>query len=160
MCSAVLLWPDVTEQLCSGADAEKTAGIPLDIVKKGGKRGKDGVRQTLQLAQHSTASMGRYDDKRYGEPVKKIKGLKRKFSDNVGSATLSGEKKLMKSQLRIVTDKADKKARGVTNSLAAYEGILPDAPKDQFRAKKGKQSGVDTGKSKKTATGQKKTKTK
>lgn len=153
----MLCW-DVTAGC--GVDAEKTAGIPLDMVKKGGKRGKEGVRQALQLAQHSTASMGRYDDKRYGEPEKKIKGLKRKFSDNVGSATLSSEKKLMKSQLRIVADKTDKKARGVTNSLAAYEGILPDAPGDRFRAKKGKQSGSDTGKSKKTATGQKKTKTK
>lgn len=146
----------VIQLFCS--DAEKTAGIPIDVVQKGAKRGKEGVRQALQLAQHSTASMGRYDDKRYGEPEKKIQGKKRKFSDNVGSATLAGEKKLMKSQLRIVADKTDKKARGVTNSLAAYEGILPDAPSDSFRAKKGKQSGVDTGKSKKTATGQKKRK--
>jgi hypothetical protein len=44
----------------------------------------------------------------------------------------------MKEQLRIVADKIDKKARGVTNSLAAYEGILPDAPSDSFRKKKGK----------------------
>lgn len=114
-------------------DAEKTAGIPLDMVKKGGKRGKDGVRQALQLAQHSTASLGRYDEKRYGEPVKKIKGLKRKFNDNVGQSTLSSEKQTMKSQLRIVADKLDKKAKGVTNSLKAYEGILPDAPADQVR---------------------------
>lgn len=44
----------------------------------------------------------------------------------------------MKAQLRIVADKVDKKARGVTNSLAAYEGILPDAPTDAFRQRKGK----------------------
>lgn len=30
----------------------------------------------------------------------------------------------MKDQLRIVADKIDKKARGVTNSLAAYEGMF------------------------------------
>lgn len=44
----------------------------------------------------------------------------------------------MKAQLRIVQDKVDKKAKGVTNSLAAYEGILPDAPSNSFRQKKGK----------------------
>lgn len=44
----------------------------------------------------------------------------------------------MKAQMRIVTDKIDKKARGVTNSLSAYEGIIPDAPSDKFRQKKGK----------------------
>ena len=44
----------------------------------------------------------------------------------------------MKAQLRFVADKADKKARGVTNSLASYEGIIPDAPGDAFRQRKGK----------------------
>jgi hypothetical protein len=43
----------------------------------------------------------------------------------------------MKAQLRIVEDKISKKARGVTNSLAAYEGIIPDAPSDSFKKKKG-----------------------
>ena len=47
----------------------------------------------------------------------------------------------MKAQLRFVTDRADKKARGVTNSLAAYEGIIPDRPSDSFRQKKGKGKG-------------------
>lgn len=44
----------------------------------------------------------------------------------------------MKQQLRIVEDKIHKKAAGITNSLAPYEGILPDAPSDTFRQKKGK----------------------
>ena len=44
----------------------------------------------------------------------------------------------MKAQLRIVADKADKKAKGITNSLASYEGILPDAPAGAFKQKKGK----------------------
>lgn len=43
----------------------------------------------------------------------------------------------MKSQIRIVADKVAKKAKGVTNSLSAYEGILPDAPTDSFKQKKG-----------------------
>jgi hypothetical protein len=44
----------------------------------------------------------------------------------------------MKAQLRIVADKIDKKNRGVTNSLSAYEGIIPDAPSDSFKKRKGK----------------------
>ncbi len=44
----------------------------------------------------------------------------------------------MKQQLRIVEDKIYKKQAGITNSLAPYEGILPDAPSDSFRQKKGK----------------------
>lgn len=44
----------------------------------------------------------------------------------------------MKAQLRIVEDKVHKKKMNVTNSLAPYEGILPDAPSDAFKQKKGK----------------------
>ena len=44
----------------------------------------------------------------------------------------------MKQQLRIVEDKLQKKASGVTNSLKPYEGLLPDAPSDSFKQKKGK----------------------
>ena len=113
-------------------------GIPLGL-QSGGKalkRGKEGLKQVLQLAQHSTASMGRFDELRKGEPVLKMKGKKRSFQDNF--AGMDSEKETMKSQLRIVHDKVEKKARGVTNSLAAYEGILPDAPTDAFKQKKGK----------------------
>lgn len=73
---------------------------------------------------------------RKGEPERKLKGKKRSFRDNLMPS--STEKDLMKSQLRIVADKVDKKKRGVTNSLAAYEGIIPDAPSDSFKVKKGK----------------------
>ena len=47
-----------------------------------GKRGREGVKRALQLAQHATASMGRFDDARPGEPEKKMKGKKRSFRDN------------------------------------------------------------------------------
>ena len=80
--------------------------------------------------------MGRFDEARSGEPVRKMRGKKRSFRDNIDDA--SKDKGFMKEQLRIVADKIDKKKRGVTNSLAAYEGILPDAPSDSFRKKKGK----------------------
>lgn len=43
-----------------GSDVSSVPGIPLEIVKEKSKRGKEGLRKTLQLVQHSTASMGRY----------------------------------------------------------------------------------------------------
>jgi hypothetical protein len=78
----------------------------------------------------------RFDEMRQGEPGRKIAGKKRAFRDNNDAST--HDMGVMKDQLRIVADKIDKKARGVTNSLAAYEGIIPDAPTDSFRQKKGK----------------------
>jgi len=128
--------PLTSRSLVSSYDPELVPGIPLDLNDSKAKRGKSGVRSALQLVQHSTASMGRYDELRKGEPEKKFKGKKRVFRDN--SASVTAEKAVMKAQLRIVADKKDKKARGVTNSLAAYEGILPDAPTGAFKQKKGK----------------------
>lgn len=88
-------------------------------------------------------SFDRFDEMRSGEPARKIVGKKRSFRDNF----VSDEKASMKSQLRFVTDKKDKKARGVTNSLAAYEGILPDAPSNSFKKAKGR--GKNAGKDQK-----------
>lgn len=44
----------------------------------------------------------------------------------------------MKAQIRLIEDKVSKKAKGVTNSISAYEGILPDAPTLAFKKSKGK----------------------
>ena len=41
----------------------------------------------------------------------------------------------------------DKKKRGVTNSLAAYEGIIPDAPGDVFTQRKVRHCGSGSGSS-------------
>ena len=128
-----------------GFDPSKVPGIPLDLSSssassssssKSPKRGKEGVRRALQLVQHSTASMGRFDEMRPGEPARKMQGKKRTFRDNIND--MPTDQKFMKDQLRIVADKVDKKKRGVTNSLAAYEGIIPDAPTEQFVQRKGK----------------------
>ena len=54
----------------------------------------------------------------------------------------------MRAQLRIVADKVSKKEKGVTNSLAPYEGIIPDAPSDSFRKRKGKGKGMNSESSK------------
>lgn len=96
------------------------------------------MREALKLTQISTASMGRFDEMRKGEPAKKMKPVKRSFRDNVSNKDLASEKVSMKAQLRIVEDKVHKKKMNITNSLAPYEGILPDAPSDSFKQKKGK----------------------
>jgi hypothetical protein len=80
--------------------------------------------------------MCRYDEMRPDEPERKIRGKKRSFRDNFEST--EADKAAMKAQIRIVADKVDKKSKGITNSLAPYEGILPDAPTDSFKSRKGK----------------------
>ena len=79
-------------------DAAKIPGIPVDITEEtlGKKKGKAGVHSTLQLVQHSTASMGRFDEMRSGEPGRKIKGRKQTYKDNMG---IVGEKVLWKPQI-------------------------------------------------------------
>jgi hypothetical protein len=52
----------------------------------------------------------------------------------------------MKAQIRFVEDKKSKKEKGVTNSLAQYEGILPDAPSFTFKATKGKGKNLNNSK--------------
>ena len=49
----------------------------------------------------------------------------------------------MKDQIRIVEDAVSKKQRPGKNknSIAQYEGILPDAPSNSFKQKKGKVGG-------------------
>jgi regulator of ribosome biosynthesis len=59
-------------------------GIPVEMSGKG-KRGKEGLRRVLQLAQHSTASMGVFDERLSGEPERKVLGKKRQFRDNLPS---------------------------------------------------------------------------
>ena len=122
--------------LVSRYEPSTVPGIPVELTGKR-KRGKEGLRNALQLVQHSTASMGQFDERREGEPARKIRGKKRSFRDNIVSAEdekvslqypemkrLRHEQRVMKAQLRIVSDKAEKKARGVTNSLAPYEGWI------------------------------------
>lgn len=119
--------------------AAGVAGVPIGLDGRGGaaKKGREGVKEALGMAQFSTASMGRYDTYRKDEPKPKLKGKKRSFEDNLGTST-EEDRKRMKANIRIVADKADKKTRGVTNSLKAYAGIIPDAPDDSFKQKKGK----------------------
>lgn len=124
------------------------SGVPVDLSLRGssssssssgsGKkqlRGKENLKTALQMAQYSTQSLGRFDTLRAGEPAKKLKGKKQAYRDNM--AGVSTEKSIMKSQMRIAADATHKKVNHVSNSIAKYEGILPDAPSNQFKQKKG-----------------------
>ena len=83
--------------------------------------------------------MNRYDEMRPGEPSRKLITKTKKRRDNV--TNMQQDKQLMKETLRFVSNKKEKKEKGITNSLAAYEGILPDAPELRFKQKKGKGKG-------------------
>lgn len=83
----------------------------------------------------------RFDERRPDEPELKIRGKKRSFRDNFEST--ESDKAAMKAQLRFVADQTEKKSKGITNSLAPYEGFLPDAPGDSFKSKKGKSKVVN-----------------
>ena len=129
--------------------ATRTAGVPIDMIadqskkSKTAQRGKDGINSALQLAQYSTQSLGRFDEMRPGEPTRQLKGKKRSYRDNMTSAA-DAENAIMKSQLRIVADATHKRQKHVKNSVAEYEGILPDAPSNGFKQKKGKMTGGAT----------------
>lgn len=101
---------------------------------------KEELKNALQIVQHSSQSLGRFDKARIGEPDKKLSSRKRVFRDNFQN--LDNEKNVMKSQLRIVNDSLLKKKmsknRDNINSLLNYEGILPDAPENEFKNKKGR----------------------
>jgi hypothetical protein len=121
------------------SDPGSVPGIPVEFNDSSmsiKKRGKQGLKKSLQLVQNSTQSMGRYDEMRPGEPSRKLITKNKKVRDNMES--ISSEKKLMKDTLRFVTNKKEKKDKRMTNSLAMYEGILPDAPENKFRKSKGK----------------------
>ncbi|CAM9380482.1 unnamed protein product [Laminaria digitata] len=74
-------------------------GIPVDLIPGGkdqaggvggavpGKRGKTNTKGALELVQQSTASMGKFDEKRHAEPERrKGKGVRRAFKPvTVGS---------------------------------------------------------------------------
>lgn len=122
-------------------DAAIVPGIPVELnQQKQLKRGKSGLKKALELVQTSTASMGRYDEMRPGEPMRKLITKTKKNRHN-GPSSFQEDKQLMKETLRFVTNKKEKKAKGITNSLAAYEGILPDAGEYRFKQKKGKGKG-------------------
>lgn len=71
------------------------AGVPLDLVE-GKQRGKALTKIALKASQRSTASMGKFDKMREGEPErrKSMSGLKkRKFESSTDNSVVKNEAK-------------------------------------------------------------------
>ncbi|CAB1097939.1 unnamed protein product [Ectocarpus sp. CCAP 1310/34] len=139
-------------------------GIPVDLlpgakdVSGGGgapaKRGKANTKAALELVQQSTASMGKFDEKRHAEPDRrKGKGVRRAFKPvTVGAGEeTQGHLKILNSVMIGKSKSADKDgtARSAKESLAAYDAI--EGPRDTgAKRKKGKGA---SGKAKKVTKG-------
>ena len=91
-------------------------GIPVDIVPTDskndgkaeiGKRGKKMTKKALNLVQQSTASMGKFDDKRPDEPERKKQNLKRKFNPVAGKEALNNERNVTSKIISSILRKSD-----------------------------------------------------
>ena len=113
------------------------------------QRGAQGTAKALALSQRATASLGKFDESRPGEPDRKERGRRRQFAPNVvkgGSAGGDAQRQLrMLSQVlaapqRKAEDKARKEkqhAGGVTRH-GTHDG---EAPGDVAHRKKGRSAG-------------------
>ncbi|CAN0213700.1 unnamed protein product [Pylaiella littoralis] len=142
-------------------------GIPVDLMpgpkdgSTGGngpaKRGKANTKGALELVQQSTASMGKFDEKRNAEPERrKGKGVRRAFKPvTVGSGEeTQGHLKILNSVMIGKSKSADKEgaSRSAKASLAAYDAV--EGPRDPgAKRKKGKGA---AGKAKKITKGRSK----
>lgn len=79
--------------------------------------------------------MGRFDDLRKGELVKRIHGKRQRLKSNTH---IDAEKVTIKSVIRQVESRESQKQIGVTNSINAYEGVIPDAPEGLSKRTKGR----------------------
>ena len=73
---------DVTNAKDYSASTGMLSGILHNLNGNGNKKGKSGVKATLKIVQQSTASMGRFDDLRKGELVKRIHGKRQRLKSN------------------------------------------------------------------------------
>jgi len=90
-------------------------GIPMDMAKM--QRGKDKTKLALLATQTSTASLGKFDQMREGEPErrKSIAGLKkRKFESGTSKEVVQSEaKKTMKILENVITGGGKSKERAI-----------------------------------------------
>ncbi|CAJ1927879.1 unnamed protein product [Cylindrotheca closterium] len=134
-----------------GRDSLPPSGLPVDLKGNNGdtkKRGKVSTNAALEAVQRSTASMGRFDQMREGEPERKkilSKVKKRKFESNTSKTYSSseGEKsmKILNSVMNgggVAKEKAIRKgklAKGETAFDYEYDDGLGAS---SFKKKKGR----------------------
>lgn len=120
------------------------SGIPKDL-QNGQQRGKELTKLALLATQRSTASMGKFDQMREGEPErKKAAGIKkRKFESGTGQSAMKNEmKKSMKVLDNVLNGGGKEKERAVrrgeySTGTTAYDYDYDDAP-SAYKKKKGR----------------------
>jgi len=126
------------------------AGIPVDLIntsqgaagagKKPMQRGKKNTLGALSMVQQSTASMGKFDEKRESEPERRVTGKRRKFKANIEKGGQQAEKegylKLL-NQVMISKGKSKQDSKKQSASDLAYYDAIEGDDKD-YRKKKGR----------------------
>ena len=129
-------------------DADGDAAAARADAKKR-QRGAQGTAKALALSQRATASLGKFDESRPGEPDRKERGRRRHFSPNVvkgggGGGDAQRQLRMLSQVLAAPQRKAEDKARkekqhagGVTRH-GTHDG---EAPGDVAHRKKGRSAG-------------------
>jgi regulator of ribosome biosynthesis len=123
------------------------AGVPMDITK-GKQRGMELTKKALRATQISTASLGKFDQMREGEPERKKamnSGLKkRKFDSGTDSNVVKTEaKKSMKVLETVMTGGGKAKERAIrkgdfSKGTTAYDYDYDDGLSSSYKKKKGR----------------------
>lgn len=123
-------------------------GVPTDMLKStDGKRGKHSIALALQATQVSTASLGKFDKMREGEPERKLEKSTKKrktlMDDNNGKKSTNEEQKA-RDILSKVMNGSKEKERDAKKGKLAYGETAYDYEYDDglgagsFRKKKGR----------------------
>ena len=150
----------------SVGNVNHAAGIPIDLRpnrqenkgpqnKKGNnnndtnvdttpKKGKQNLAKALNLAQHSTASIGKFDKKLQDEPVRKIKNVKKKVLPSTGQNAMKDEMALLNKVVgNIVGKVGNSTLASNAKNIVKKAKVNIDAlePKETFKRKKGQGKG-------------------
>ena len=108
------------------------------------KKGKQNLTKALNLAQHSTASIGKFDKKLHDEPVRKIKNVKKKVLPSTGQSAMKDEMALLNKVVgNIVGKVGNSTLANNAKNIVKKAKVNIDAlePQETFKRKKGQGKG-------------------
>jgi len=115
------------------------SGVPVDFGRNGKDRGKASTEKALRLTQRSTASLGKFDDHRAGEPEKKKAVTRRKFNDNMRKGDEKKDLKILDNVISGIDPDGKGKNKNKGARGTAYDYEYNDGLGEQgFRKKKGR----------------------